>query len=55
MNSDQTIRALLAGAGQAADEAKRAEARRDARIAWVKETMAALRAVREALCPPLAM
>jgi hypothetical protein len=47
MNPDQTIRALLAGAGQAADEAKSAEARRDARVAWVKETMAALGAAQE--------
>ena len=39
---NETIRALLAAAGQAADEQERAAARIAARVAWVHETMDAL-------------
>jgi hypothetical protein len=47
MSAEETIRALLGGAEQAADEEKRAEARRAARLAWVHEAMAALRAAQK--------
>ncbi|HEX8523055.1 MAG TPA: hypothetical protein VF669_12430 [Tepidisphaeraceae bacterium] len=42
MTPQETIRALLTEAGQAADEQERAQARIAARIAWVHEAMDAL-------------
>lgn len=47
MSPNETIRSLLTCAAQAAEEAERAEARREARVAWVKEIVAALRAAQE--------
>lgn len=47
MNPKQTINALIAGGAQAAEEQRRAEARQAARVAWVKEVMAALRAAQD--------
>jgi hypothetical protein len=42
MTPQETIRSLLAAAGEAADEQERAAARIAARVAWVHETMDAL-------------
>lgn len=44
MNPEETIRALLAAAGAVAGEEEQQAARVAARVAWVTERMAALRA-----------
>lgn len=47
MTLEETIRALLAGGARAAEEERRAEERVAARVAWVGETMKALRAAQK--------
>jgi hypothetical protein len=47
MTHETTIHALLASARPALDEQARADERRAARVAWVHETMAALRAAQK--------
>ena len=47
MTPDQTIAALLAAAGQVAGEQEQHDARLAARVAWVKERIAALRAAQQ--------
>jgi hypothetical protein len=47
MTTSQTIAALLAAAGEKAGEQARHESRLAARIAWVKERIAALKAAQQ--------
>lgn len=47
MTRKATIKALLAAAGQVAGDQDRREARVAARVAWVKERIAALKAARK--------
>ena len=48
MSAKRTIAALLAGADALADADRLAQDRRDARVAWVHETMAKIRAAARA-------
>ena len=50
MTPDETLRSLLAAAADVADEQGRAEARVAARIAWVHETIAALKEAQQRVC-----
>lgn len=47
MTPKETIHALLTGGAQAAEEEAHATARKAARVAWVEETMAALKATQD--------
>jgi len=47
MNTNQTIKTLLASAGQVADDRANAEARVAARVAWVKQRIADLKAAQK--------
>jgi len=47
MNNEETIRALLAAAGNVAGEQAEAEARIEARVAWVKQRIADLKAAQQ--------
>lgn len=47
MSNEETIRALLAAAGNVAGEEAQAEARIEARIAWAKQRIADLKAAQQ--------
>ena len=47
MSNDETIAALLAAAGQVAGDREQQDARIAARVAWVKERIAALKAAQQ--------
>ena len=47
MTPEETVKALLAAAGQVAGDREQQEARIAARVAWVKERIAALKAAQQ--------